>query len=204
MVASSPKKIKPLKIVLWSILGVIFLLICVIVGTLLVEKFIKKSPVPMFMGYAVMTVATGSMTGTINQGDVIIVKKTDDYKLGDIVTFVNKNGEVITHRLINYYKPDDKTKFITKGDANPTKDNGYITLDQIAGEVVYTIPKVGLFFDWFLHDFGAIYAIAIVAVLVVGFYFISLTKSDSEEQTESPKNVTEDSQSNQNDMQNDN
>ena len=48
-----------------------------VVGWLCVDKYICKATVPSFMGYSSLTVATGSMSGTIEQGDFIIVKKED-------------------------------------------------------------------------------------------------------------------------------
>lgn len=188
MVNSARGKIKPLKIVLWSILGVILLFICIVLGTLLVQKYIKKSKVPTFAGYGYFVVITDSMTGTIDKGDLIIIKKTNDYTLGDIVTFVNSRDEVVTHRIVNYQDPNDKTVFITKGDFNPTTDGTPISADQIAGEVVLTIPKVGVAFEWFLHDLGWVYFIAIAAVVVAGVYFWGLIKpSDASENDAQPK-----------------
>lgn len=180
MVDSVRNKLKILKIVLWSILGAILLFMFIVVGALLVDKYIKKSPVPMFAGCGSMVVITGSMSNTINKGDLIIVKRTNDYKLGDIVTYIASNGEVITHRLINY-EDEAKTMFIAKGDANPSSDIMPVKADQIVGEVVLTIPKVGLFFDWVLHDGGIIYILALIAVVIAGVFFMNLTKSDSEQ-----------------------
>lgn len=169
------KTLKVLKIVLWSILGLILLFVLVVVGTLLVKKYIKKSPVPTFAGYGYCVVITGSMSGTIEKGDMVIIKKTDDYKITDIVTYVSASGEVITHRIVNYGVEDGT--FITKGDANPTTDGKAISYNQIIGEVVHTIPKIGLVFEWVLHDGGIIYLIALLVVIVAGAFFLNMIKS---------------------------
>lgn len=172
-----------INIVLWCTLGVVLLIVFIPLGSLLVQKYIKKSSVPMFMGYAYLVVATGSMNGTINQGDMIIVKKTDDYTLGDIVTFVETEGKFpVTHRIVNYGAQDGM--FITKGDANPKADSMPVSVDQIAGEVVFVIPKAGLFLDWFTHEGGVIYFVAIIAIVIAGVYFWKLTKPKSETNTD--------------------
>lgn len=187
--STSCKRISPRKIVLWSVLGVILLLVCIVLGTLLVEKFIKKAPVPMFAGYATLVVETGSMNGTINEGDLIIVKKTNDYELMDIVTYVNAMNEVVTHRLVNY-GPEEGT-FLAKGDANNTLDLYPVSVGQIAGEVVLTIPKLGLVFEWFTHEFGIVYVIAMIAIAVGGVYLWNTLKPESEAETDNPEETPE-------------
>lgn len=185
---STRKILKSLKIVLWSILGIILLFIFIVVGTLLVDKYINKSSVPMFAGYSPLIVTTGSMSGTIEVGDMVIVKRTDDYKLGDIVTYIEAEGKTpVTHRLVNY-GPEEGT-FIAKGDANNSTDIFPISVDQIAGVVVLTIPKIGLFFDWFLHDFGFIYALALVAIVVAAVYFWNMFKGEPEKEADSQSNA---------------
>ena len=175
-------KVKPLKVVMWCVLGVILLLILVPLGSLLIQKYIQKKSVPMFLGYAYLTVTTGSMNGTINQGDMIVVKKTNDYSLGDIVTFVETDGAVpVTHRIVNY-GPDEGT-FVTKGDSNLSIDSSPISVEQIAGKVVFVIPKMGLVVDWFTKGGGIIYIVAIVAIVIVGVYFWKLTKPQTETNT---------------------
>lgn len=183
MVDVARNKLKILKIVLWSILGAILLFVLIAVGTLLVRKYIKKDPVPMFAKYASLIVITGSMNGTIDKGDMIIIKRTEDYAPGDIVTYIEDSGAVITHRLVNY--GSEEGTFIAKGDANNTPDDP-IREDQIVGEVVHIIPKVGAVVDWFISGGGIIYTIAIIAVIVAGVYFWNLLKPEPEAEAENP------------------
>lgn len=179
MVESTRRKLKIVKIVLWSILCAILLFVLVVVGSLLVDKYVKKSKVPMFAGYGSMIVLTGSMYPAIEAGDLIIVKKCDEYKISDdIVTYIRSDGEIITHRLTRYFQ--EEGKYEVWGDANPDPDAEHISIDQIAGKVVLTIPKIGLVFDWILKDGGIIYIIALIAVLVAAVYFWGLTKPEAE------------------------
>lgn len=55
-------------------------------GTLAYDKFIRKSPAPSFFGYSVLVIATGSMSGSIEAGDVVVVKDTGNYEC----CFVNR------------------------------------------------------------------------------------------------------------------
>lgn len=100
-------------------------------------KFQNKEYANMF-GYTFFEVATGSMSPTIEIGDIVIVKVTKDISQNDIIVY--KDGkDFITHRLINI----KRNELITKGDANNSEDKS-ITLEQVLGQVIYTIPKVGI------------------------------------------------------------
>ena len=100
-------------------------------------KVLKKSYADFF-GYSVFEVQTGSMEDTINPGDWIIVKKQKKFNLNDIVTY-KQNNDFITHRIIESYNGT----FVTKGDANNTKDDP-IDETQIVGKVVKILANFGI------------------------------------------------------------
>ena len=83
-----------------------------------------------FFGYSIFEVQTGSMKDAINPGDWIIVKSTSSIKLNDVITY-KQGKDFITHRVIGAYNDT----FITKGDANNSKDEP-IDKKQIVGKVV--------------------------------------------------------------------
>lgn len=172
----APNKKKLIKIVLWCIVGVLLLLILIPLGSLLVQKFVHKESVPMFIGYAWLIVISPSMTPEIRQGDLVIIKQTNDYKVHDVVTFVEEEGATpVTHRIVSVDEVNHT--YVTKGDAN-IKEDDPITEDMIVGEVVATIPYVGLFFEWFTNEGGAIYVVAFIAAIIALVYFWNLTKPE--------------------------
>ena len=145
-------------------------LLCVAVW-LLVDKFGKKSPVPMFMGIATLTVETGSMAGTIEEGDLIVIKRADEFRTGDIITFMPEGDTIpTTHRIVRI----DGDKFYTKGDANNAEDTRAITKEQIIGKYEFSIPCVGLFFRWIGQEGGWLYFAGIAVVIVVGVLLLKL------------------------------
>lgn len=89
-------------------------------------------------GYSIFSVSTGSMEPAISQNDIIIIKDKDDYFINEIVTFKSEKSYV-THRVIE--KRGDV--FITKGDANNTKD---VEIDRkdIIGKVVKVFPNAAI------------------------------------------------------------
>ena len=83
-------------------------------------SFISKHDFNGFFRYKAYNITTNSMEPTINMGDIIIVKKVKDeenLKNGDIISF-NKNGEIITHRIIDIVETNGEKRYITKGDNN--------------------------------------------------------------------------------------
>lgn len=162
----------------WIGTGFLTLLV-VIASWLCFDKFVLKHQVPSIFGYSSLMVATGSMSGTIEEGDLIIIKDTDDYKIGDIVTFFQDGDDIpTTHRIYNI---DEEGKWVTRGDANNSYDKRSITSDEIIGEVVLVIPYVGTFIDWAVEGGGLIYIIGIFLILGLGIYII---KGDDDEEEE--------------------
>lgn len=162
------KTSKAKTIVKWSFTGLGLAIVAFLVFVLIVlavDKFGRKSAVPSFFGTSALIVATGSMSGTIEEGDLIIIKKSDEYKTGDIVTFI-QDGDTIptTHRIIRIRDG----KFYTKGDANNAEDTHPIEQAEIVGKVTKTVPHVGLFFRWLKDEFGWVYLVGVVGVVVVG------------------------------------
>lgn len=182
--------------VFWGIVWTVFGLVLLLTLWLAFDKFILKSPVPSVFGYASLTIETGSMNGNsalvsggevkeVNIGDMIIIKDTGDYKIGDVITFLKEGDKVpTTHRIIGY--TDDG--FITKGDANNAKDTVPVTYDEVIGEVVGHYPKLGKFSSWVKSE-GWIYIVAGLAILALGSLVIKSTGDDSTEIVETAETV---------------
>jgi len=133
-------------------------------------NILKKQYTNLF-GFTIFEVTTGSMSGTIEISDVILVKMTQDVKKDDIITFTN-NGEIITHRIIA--EKDDE--FYTKGDANSGGDVPIKRTDVI-GKVIKIFPKYGIWVK-VLTDTKVIGSI-IVTILLFGMAISS--KKDTEQ-----------------------
>lgn len=122
---------------------IVLLIICVLGNfqtTILGKKYNS------IFGFSLFEVETGSMEGTIEIGDWIIVKVTDDVKYDDIVTF-EQNGAIITHRIVEMYG----TTIVTKGDSNNAKDKP-ITKDNVIGKVVKILPHFGILKKTLLNE----------------------------------------------------
>lgn len=109
---------------------VLDIIIVVLIISIIFSYMNRKKPVPLF-NYYFFTVLTGSMQDTLQIGDSIIVKKTDKYRVGDIVTY-KKESSYITHRIIKI----NGNKITTKGDANNDEDPSF-DKKYILGKFVY-------------------------------------------------------------------
>ena len=176
-----------IKRVIWGIVIAVFYLLCALTIWLAVDAFVLKSPVPSVFGYSALTVKTGSMSGTIEIGDLIIIKDTGDYEIGDIVTFLQKGDSIpTTHRIID---SREDGSFITKGDANNVQDALPVSKDIILGEVVKVLPEVGLFAERIQSE-GWIYIVALLVILCGGTVFVqSFFRSEDEQDKNNGKNV---------------
>ena len=179
------KNSKTKRIVRWVFTGVgiavvAFLLVVLIM--LAVDKFVKKSPVTSLFGVSFLTVSTGSMSGTIEEGDIVIIEEADEYKVGDIITFLPENATIpTTHRIIRI----DGDLFYTKGDANDSDDVRPITVDKVFGKVTGRIRYVGAFFTWVANEYGWVYIVGAVLVVAAGSILLkTISKPDKEVKTE--------------------
>jgi signal peptidase I len=86
-----------------------------------------------------MVIVTGSMRGTLNPGDVVLLKRPDSLSVGDIVTY-RVGGAVVTHRIAGEVAPG---VYQTKGDANPEPDPYTVRRSEIIGVVWGRLPFVG-------------------------------------------------------------
>ena len=135
------------------------LLVSLCLYTFIVTDIMKKDYVNVF-GYTYFVVKTGSMSGTLEVDDVIIVRITKDTKINDIITYVNDNGEIITHRLVR----KSGSKLIAQGDVNNVEDNP-ITKDQLIGTVALVISPS--------------FVLKTVATFLILFIFLALINFDS-------------------------
>lgn len=148
---------KIVKIVFDILIVFMFFLVIVVFYNFFQINILKKQ-YSNFFGYTMFEVTTGSMSGTIEINDVILVKITQDVKKDDIITFKLKD-EIITHRII----VENSDTLITKGDANNGKDKP-IQKDYVIGKVIKVLPKFGIWVK-VLSDTKVIGSIIITMVL---------------------------------------
>lgn len=119
----------------------------------------KKEYVNLF-GYSIFSTETGSMSPTMEIGDVVIVKIGEQVQEKDIITY-KKDNSFITHRIVKI----EGNSIIAKGDNNNTQDEE-ITQDAVIGKVVFIINNVEIWKKVF-SDTNVVIPIIITIILFV-------------------------------------
>ena len=161
---------------IFNILIIFMVFLVIIVSYNFIQINVLKKQYSNFLGYTIFEVSTGSMSGTIEINDVILVKITQDVKKDDIITFFNKD-EIITHRLI----VENNDKLVTKGDANTARDIA-INRSDVIGKVIKILPKFGIWVK-VLSDTKVIGSV-IITMILFGFA-VSTTKEEKQEEKKS-------------------
>lgn len=150
---------------IWQVMLILLAVILAISAcTLAYDKFVKKSKIPSVFGYSILIVASPSMTGAIEAGDAIIIKNSDSYAVGDVITYFPEGESFsVTHRIVRM----EGDKFYTKGDANQSEDSDPVLIEQIVGKVAVKLDKVGYFIEWLKSPVGIIFAATFIVLLIL-------------------------------------
>lgn len=97
-------------------------------------------------------VMSGSMEPSIKTGSLILINTTDkDINEGDIIAFHSGKAEV-AHRVVEI-TPEG---YVTKGDANETRDFSTVSANMVIGKIPFWIPALGYVIRWFSAPAGII------------------------------------------------
>ena len=113
----------------------IFSIIFLIIVLFLKIYFPNKKIQPF--GMTILKVSSDSMKPVLKKGDYILIRKQNNYEVGDIITYIIEENCLVTHRIIEKYE----NVFITKGDNNNVKDSREITIEKVLGKLVFCFRK---------------------------------------------------------------
>ena len=179
---------------IFDIILFIILAIALIMAYNHVQVNIRGNTYTTMLGYSAFEVATGSMSNTIEIGDVILVKliePNEPVSENEIVVFT-QDTTLVTHRIIKI----NGDQIITKGDAN-NKEDDPITRKQIIGKVVKIIPNVKMWKEIILTP--KVLIPSSISILLLWIFF-SYDKEKNVKTTnkiiEKQENIEEDIESN--------
>lgn len=179
---------------IFDIILFIILAIALIMAYNHIQINIKGNTYTTMLGYSAFEVATGSMSNTIEIGDVILVKliePNEPVSENEIVVFT-QDTTLVTHRIIKI----NGDQIITKGDAN-NKEDDPITRKQIIGKVVKIIPDVKMWKEIILTP--KVLIPSSISILLLWIFF-SYDKEKNVKTTnkiiEKQENIEEDIESN--------
>ncbi len=133
--------------------------------------FFAFSVIPIPGNYKIFSVESGSMEPVVKRGSIVVVRFTDSYKIGDIITFKNPvvSKKPITHRIIDARVVGGKISYVTKGDANESQDMNDIPVGSIIGKTLFSVPFIGYLLNIIRQPIGFIILIIVpVAIIIYG------------------------------------
>ncbi|MXV63831.1 signal peptidase I [Natronorubrum sp. JWXQ-INN-674] len=122
------------------IAGAVVLALLLLVGLVAVPGLVG--------GDDAFVVTSGSMSPTIEAGDVIITQDVDPEEIesGDIVTFHDgseANTGYVTHRVVDVVEENGERYFELQGDANDEPDEGLVPAEYAQGDLHLHVPYFG-------------------------------------------------------------
>lgn len=164
------KKIKKLgkicfDLIIYFLIGILALYLCLVIY----QKVFNRNELLMINDFYIFQIASSSMETDLHVGDYILVLDTDNYQVGDVITF-KENGVYITHRIYNI-KGD---MIVTKGDANNTLDDS-ISKEKILGKVLCKLSLLSL-----IIKYKYIIVAIILALFILEYVFKKEKSTDNE------------------------
>lgn len=122
-------------------------------------------------GYKPQVVVSGSMRPMLDRGSVVFVKPTPAGRLrvGQVITFQNpiKGGDhLVTHRIVATRDVKGRRAFVTKGDANLTRDPWRAEIPGKAGVLKAQVPYVGRI-SFLVHSRNGYVALFVVPLFLL-------------------------------------
>lgn len=118
-----------------------------------------------------VTIVSGfSMQPAYETDDVVITMRQFSYDVGDVISYKVPEGQDgaggrVIHRIINKDSNTAEPSFTTQGDNNPSVDPWVFTADDVVGEAMLRVPRIGAAFSG--SNGLLVGAVAGFAVLVV-------------------------------------
>ena len=149
-----------IKKVIVNLIILVLSIIAIIVIWGLVQLNVQNKEYIDIFGYSVFSTETGSMSPTMEKGDIVIIKIGDEIKENDIITY-QKENVLVTHRIVNI----NGDTIIAKGDFNNTDDEP-IKKDEVIGRTVFIVNNVEIWKKVF-SDVHVIIPISITVILFI-------------------------------------
>lgn len=148
--------------------------VCMMVFTIVSVATFDKANRNLF-GYRAFVVLSDSMSKTdFSAGDLVLVKDVDCSTLqeGDIIAYVSQNssnfGETVTHKIRNLtIDANGQPGFVTYGTTTDTDDETIVTYENVLGKYSFSIPKLGLFFQFLKTIPGYVVCILIPFLILI-------------------------------------
>lgn len=169
-------------ILIWvnNLVTTILIILLLSVAALVVSSKISGGE-PQVFGYQIKTVLSGSMEPEIKTGSIIITKQGGDmirFKKDDVITFMEEDERLVTHRVVEVIKSGEQVMYRTKGDNNKEADMNPVLSNNVVAEYTgVTIPYVGYAAEFASSKSGIVALVIIPGVILVLYSVFSIWKT---------------------------
>lgn len=133
-----------------TIAGILLALVAVLAIGVAVSTHLSGGQLGL-AGHPVMIVLSGSMAPTINTGDLVVDDRVTPaqaakLRVGQIISFRAAAGssQIFTHRIVGVEAlPDGDVGYVTKGDANESRDGPVAPSSNVVGLYQAKVPDGG-------------------------------------------------------------
>ncbi len=166
-----------MKKVVSNIIVALIYLSAFILLTIGVLSYLNKETPSIFNRYF-LVVQSDSMVPTLQVGDIVIVKPSEQYQKDDVISFkmkINDLDVIITHRIYEVIDTNGEQNYRTKGDnvLISSPDAWLITDDDILGVVNHKIPIIGWFYNYVIVQ-RHLYLLFVP--LILGFVYLGYSQ----------------------------
>ena len=136
------RRVRELLLTLGAVLGAL----CLVLGIVAVT-----------VGVHLLVFRSGSMSPTIDTGDLALTRTVDatELRVDDVVSVIDSSGNRVTHRVVNLAEQGSERQLTMRGDANQQPDAEVYTVRE-AQRVVFVVPKAGYVVDWSTGPVGLV------------------------------------------------
>lgn len=96
-------------------------------------------------GWGFVAVLSSSMEPELPAGSLAVRRPLDPGKIraGDVITFRNASGNLLTTHRVVAVQGGSSLRFITQGDANAAADPDPVAAEQLVGKIIFQLPHLG-------------------------------------------------------------
>jgi signal peptidase I len=156
------KKINKILVIAGNVILFLILIVGIMIGYTLL---------PIKDNYKILVVTSGSMEPDIKTGSLAVIKPSNEYSVGDIISFSRANSsekkDLTTHRITEIVEDEGEIYYRTKGDANEAEDRNLISKDQIVGRYYFSIALLGYLIKYLKTLPGLVLIIIIPATIII-------------------------------------
>ncbi|MDA8596844.1 signal peptidase I [Candidatus Pacebacteria bacterium] len=139
-----------------------------VVFAFLVALLFVLPALPFDTNVRLLIVESGSMEPAIPTGSVVLVYPQSTYAEDDVITFASRFGAVpTTHRVTETIAENNRTYFVTKGDANEERDTDLVPMRDVLGSVAMSVPFIGYILDFARQPVGFLFLIVLPALTFI-------------------------------------